>query len=82
MVDAKGIICYLGIRRLGYSGEEVARALSITRSGVSRGASRGAFRARTGKVGALGEANQQINYVPLVYLNKTAFVNDTDFERC
>jgi REP element-mobilizing transposase RayT len=41
VVDAKGIICYLGVRRLGYSGEEVAKALSITRSGVSRGASRG-----------------------------------------
>jgi len=36
-------------------------------------------------ISALGEANQQINYVPLVYLvylNKTTLVNDTVFERC
>jgi hypothetical protein len=42
VADAKGIICYLGVRRLGYSGEQVAKALGITRSGVCRGASRGA----------------------------------------
>jgi hypothetical protein len=40
--EAKSIICYLATRRLGYSGETVAKALGITRSGVCRGASRGA----------------------------------------
>ena len=39
--DAKGIICYVATRRLGYSGEAVAKALGITRSGVCRGARRG-----------------------------------------
>lgn len=38
----KSIICYLAVRRIGYSGETVAKALGITRSGVCRGASRGA----------------------------------------
>jgi hypothetical protein len=42
VADAKGIICYVGVRRFGYSGEQVAKALGITRSGVCRGASRGA----------------------------------------
>ena len=40
--EAKSIICYLAARRMGYSGEAVAQALGITRSGVCRGASRGA----------------------------------------
>jgi REP element-mobilizing transposase RayT len=40
--DAKSIICYLAVRKIGYSGEVVAKALGITRSGVSRGATRGA----------------------------------------
>lgn len=40
--EAKSVICYLAARRIGYSGEAVAKALGITRSGVSRGASRGA----------------------------------------
>jgi len=39
--DAKSIICYLAARKLGYSGETIAKALGITRSGVCRGASRG-----------------------------------------
>ena len=39
---AKSIICYLAARRIGYSGETIAKALGITRSGVCRGASRGA----------------------------------------
>jgi putative transposase len=42
VADAKGIICYVGVRRLGYSGEQVAKALGITSSGVCRGAARGA----------------------------------------
>jgi putative transposase len=40
--DTKGIICFLAARRLGYIGKAVAKALGITRSGVCRGASRGA----------------------------------------
>lgn len=40
--EVKSIICYLAVRKIGYSGETVAKALGITRSGVSRGASRGA----------------------------------------
>lgn len=39
--EAKGIICYVATRRFGYSGETVAKALGITRSGVCRGALRG-----------------------------------------
>lgn len=39
--ETKGIICFLATRRLGYSGETVAKALAITRSGVCRGATRG-----------------------------------------
>jgi putative transposase len=40
--DIKSIICFLAARRIGYSGEIIAKALGITRSGVCRGASRGA----------------------------------------
>jgi putative transposase len=40
--DIKSIICFLAARRIGYSGELIAKALGITRSGVCRGASRGA----------------------------------------
>lgn len=39
--EAKNIICYVATRLLGYSGEAVAKALGITRSGVCRGAVRG-----------------------------------------
>lgn len=39
--EAKSIICYVATRRFGYSGETVAKALGITRSGVCRGALRG-----------------------------------------
>src|ERR1039457_12150 len=42
VADAKNIICYLTARRAGYSGEIIAKALGITRSGVCRGATRGA----------------------------------------
>jgi hypothetical protein len=42
VADTKSIICFLAARRIGYSGEAVAKALGITRSGVCRGASRGA----------------------------------------
>jgi REP element-mobilizing transposase RayT len=46
--EAKSIICYVATRRFGYSGEAVAKALGITRSGVCRGALRG------GKIAAQG----------------------------
>lgn len=39
--EAKSIICYVATRRFGNSGESVAKALGITRSGVCRGALRG-----------------------------------------
>ncbi len=54
--DTKGIICFLATRRLGYSGEAVAKALGITRSGVCRAASRGAVLAadNPAKWGGLG----------------------------
>ena len=39
--EVKSIICYVATRRFGYSGETVAEALGITRSGVCRGALRG-----------------------------------------
>lgn len=39
--EAKSIICYTATRIFGYSGEVVAKALGITRSGVCRGAIRG-----------------------------------------
>lgn len=42
VADTKSVICFLAVRRIGYSGEVVAKALGITRSGVCRGASRGA----------------------------------------
>jgi chromosomal replication initiation ATPase DnaA len=42
VADARSIFCFFAVRRLGYSGEAVAKALGITRSGVCRGGSRGA----------------------------------------
>lgn len=62
---AKSIICYLAARRIRYSGEIVAKLLGITRSGVCRGASRGAalVAENRGKWETLLR-NQQINYVP------------------
>lgn len=42
VVDTKSIICFLAARKIGYSGEVVAKALGLTRSGVCRSASRGA----------------------------------------
>jgi REP element-mobilizing transposase RayT/transcriptional regulator with XRE-family HTH domain len=39
--EAKSIICYVATRIFGYSGETVAKALGITRSGVCRGSLRG-----------------------------------------
>jgi hypothetical protein len=42
VTEARDIICYLAIRRLGCSGEAIGRALGITRSGVCRSGRRGA----------------------------------------
>jgi putative transposase len=42
VADARSIFCFFAVRRIGYSGEAVAKALGITRSGVCRGGSRGA----------------------------------------
>jgi hypothetical protein len=36
VTDARSLISYLGFRRMGYTGEAVARILGITRSGVCR----------------------------------------------
>jgi hypothetical protein len=42
VADARSIFCFFAVRRFGYNGETVAKALAITRSGVCRGGSRGA----------------------------------------
>lgn len=60
VADSKGIICFLATRRLGYSGEAVAKALAITRSGVCRGATRGAALIAD-KPGQWGELEGLIN---------------------
>ncbi len=39
--DARGIISYLAVRVIGWNGAELARALRMTRSGVSEAAERG-----------------------------------------
>jgi len=36
VADIRSIICFLAARRVGYSGEIIARSLGITRSGVCR----------------------------------------------
>jgi putative transposase len=41
LAETKSVICYVATRRLGYSGEVVAKVLGIARSGVCRGALRG-----------------------------------------
>lgn len=38
---ARSAVCYIAFRKMGYSGEEVAGAVGITRSGVSRRAATG-----------------------------------------
>jgi REP element-mobilizing transposase RayT len=54
--EAKSIICFFAVRRMGYSGEIVAKALGITRTGVCKGASRGAeFAAENPKWGGVEE---------------------------
>lgn len=41
LVDARAAICYLAVRECNFSGVEVARALNMTRSGVSVAVKRG-----------------------------------------
>lgn len=41
VAEARGAICFIASRKLGFSGVEVARALNVTRSGVVRDARRG-----------------------------------------
>jgi chromosomal replication initiation ATPase DnaA len=42
VADARATTCCLAVRRYGYSGVEVAKALNISRSGVSVAVKRGA----------------------------------------
>jgi len=48
VADARSLISYLGFRRMGYTGEAVARILGITRSGVCRRSAAGENLYRTG----------------------------------
>jgi REP element-mobilizing transposase RayT len=48
VTDARSLISYLGFRRMGYTGEAVARILGITRSGVCRRSAAGEDLYRTG----------------------------------
>lgn len=41
LADARGAICYIAVRKMGYNGADVAKALNISRSGVSVAARRG-----------------------------------------
>lgn len=41
LAEARALICYLAVRRLGCNGREVGRRLSLSRSGVSVAAARG-----------------------------------------
>ncbi len=41
LAGARGIISYVAVRELGHNGAEVARALNMSRSGVSIAAARG-----------------------------------------
>ena len=41
LAEARSVISYVAVREMGYNGAEVARALNITRSGVSIAAGRG-----------------------------------------
>jgi len=41
IAEARGAICFIASRKLGFSGVEIAKALSVTRSGVVRDARRG-----------------------------------------
>lgn len=38
----KGVVCYLALRRFGYSGAEVSQLLALSPSGISVAARRGA----------------------------------------
>jgi chromosomal replication initiation ATPase DnaA len=41
LAEARSVISYVAVREMGHNGAEVARALNITRSGVSIAAGRG-----------------------------------------
>lgn len=41
LAEARAVICYLAVRECGFNGVEVARALNLSRSGVSVAAKRG-----------------------------------------
>ena len=41
VAEARGVICFIANRKLGFSGAEIAKALNVTRSGVVRDARRG-----------------------------------------
>jgi putative transposase len=41
VAEARGAICFIAVRKYGFSGVEVAKAMKITRSGVVRDARRG-----------------------------------------
>ena len=60
VADIKSIICFLAARRIGYSGETIAKALGITRSGVCRAASRGAVLVAQNR-GKWGDVERLIN---------------------
>ena len=60
VADIRSIICFLAARRVGYSGEIIAKALGITRSGVCRGASRGAALVAQ-KQGQWGDVEKLVN---------------------
>jgi REP element-mobilizing transposase RayT len=47
VADAKAVVCYIGTARYRLSGESLAKALGISRSGVCRGAKRGEEITRT-----------------------------------
>ncbi len=49
LADARGAICYLAVREMGYNGEKVAGIMNISRSGVSVAARRGEAVVRASK---------------------------------
>ena len=79
--DIKSIICFLAARRIGYSGEIIAKALGITRSGVCRGASRGAalVAQNQGKWGCVEDLINKSTTSPYPTLNPVFF--NTGFQR-
>jgi phage shock protein PspC (stress-responsive transcriptional regulator) len=54
LAEARAVICYLAVRECGFNGVEVARALNLSRSGVSVAVKRGG-EIVAGKPGLMGE---------------------------